>query len=52
MKTVDRVLRAYERKHKLTEDQARVIRAELSKFIEELLAGQQLPFTWSERGER
>jgi hypothetical protein len=37
MKTVDRVMQAYKRKHKLTEDQAKVIRAELSKFIDDLL---------------
>jgi hypothetical protein len=47
---VDRVMRAYELKHKLTEEQAKPIRAEVSKFIDELLANGQLQFNWPERG--
>ena len=50
MGAVDRVMRAYEQKHKLTEEQARFIRAEVSKFIDELLGDEQLPFSWPERG--
>ena len=52
MGAVDRVMRAYEQKHKLTEEQARFIRAEVSKFIDELLGSEQLPLSRSEGGER
>jgi hypothetical protein len=49
MNSVDRVMRAYRRKHTITESQAKVIRAEVSKFIDELLERRQLEFTWPER---
>ena len=52
MGAVDRVMRAYEQKHKITEEQARIIRAEISKFIDELLGGEQFPLNRSEHGER
>ena len=40
MGAVDRVMRAYEQKHKLSEEQARIVRAEVSRFIDELLGGE------------
>ena len=46
MGAVDRVMRAYEQKHKITEEQAKIIRAEISKFSE------QFPLNRSEHGER
>ena len=46
-------MRAYELKYKVSDEQAKAIRAEVSKYIDELLADeQQLPLTWPERGER
>lgn len=42
MKAIDRVMAAYGRTHQLTEEQARLVRQELSVFIEELLAGKNL----------
>jgi hypothetical protein len=39
MKIIDRVMRAYERTHKLTEEQTDRVRAELSEFIDQLLLG-------------
>jgi hypothetical protein len=38
MKAIDRVMRAYLSKRILTADQASRVRAELSKFIDELLS--------------
>ena len=52
METLDRVMRAYEQKRKLTEEQARFIRAEVSKFIDELLGSKQLPPYWPKRAGR
>ena len=52
MGAVDRVMRAYEQKHKITEEQARIIRAEISKFIDELLGSEKLPLNRFEHGER
>jgi hypothetical protein len=52
MEAVDRVMRAYEQKHKLSEEQARFVRAEVSRFIDELLGGERLPSGQPERGER
>ncbi|MGH6711043.1 MAG: hypothetical protein ACREEK_18975 [Bradyrhizobium sp.] len=42
MRAIDRVMAAYSRTHQLTEEQARLVRQELSAFIEELLAGKNL----------
>jgi hypothetical protein len=47
VKAVDRVMRAYELKHKVTREQAKVIRAEVSKFIDEL----RLQSKWPDRGD-
>ena len=52
MGAVDRVMRAYEQKHKLSQEQARIVRAEVSRFIDELLSGEKLPSGQPERGER
>ena len=41
MGAVDRVMVAYEQKYILTDEQALIIRAEVSKFIDHLLAGGQ-----------
>jgi len=41
MKAIDRVMAAYHKAYKTTEDQTELVRAELSRFIEELLAGQR-----------
>ena len=38
MKTVDRVMRAYLTTRKLTDEQAAFVRAEIAKFIDELMA--------------
>jgi hypothetical protein len=40
MKAIDRVMRAYLNTRKLTDDEALRVRAELSKFIDELMAGK------------
>jgi hypothetical protein len=40
MNAIDRVMRAYSRKHRLTEQQASRVRLELSAFIEELILGE------------
>jgi hypothetical protein len=40
MKAIDRVMRAYLNTRKLTEDEALRVRAELSKFIDELMSGK------------
>jgi hypothetical protein len=40
MKAIDRVMRAYLTTRKLTEDDALRVRAELSKFIDELMSGK------------
>jgi len=42
MKAIDRVMKAYSRTHQLTEAQTRLVRRELSAFIDELLAGKKL----------
>jgi hypothetical protein len=42
-------MRAYELKHKVTEDQAKLVRAEVSKFIDELLESGRLKSRWPER---
>ena len=42
--TVDRVIRAYQIKYKVFDEQAKTIRAEVSKFIDELLTDRQLQF--------
>lgn len=39
MKAIDRVMRAYQSKRNLTADEASRLRAELSKFIDELMTG-------------
>ncbi len=50
-RTVDRVMRAYELKYKVSDERAKTIRAEVSKYIDELLADeQQLRLAWPERG--
>jgi hypothetical protein len=43
MKAIDRVMRAYLTTRKLTEDDALRVRAELSKFIDELMSGKTTP---------
>lgn len=40
MKVIERVMAAYRRTHQLTEEQAEIVRQDLSKFIDELLAGR------------
>ena len=40
MKAIDRVMVAYGQTHQLTEAQTRLVRQELSAFIDELLAGK------------
>jgi hypothetical protein len=40
VKAIDRVMAAYRRAHELTEDQAQTIRDDLSKFIDDLIAGK------------
>jgi hypothetical protein len=40
MKAIDRVMAAYARVHKLTDEQAAMARKELSRFIDQLLAGR------------
>lgn len=42
MKAIDRVMTAYSRTRPLTEAQTRLVRQELSAFIDELLAGKHL----------
>lgn len=42
MKAIDRVMLAYRKAHKLTEREDSAIRAQLSIFIDELLAGRLL----------
>jgi hypothetical protein len=39
MKTIDRVMAAYAKTHKLTDEQAEVVRREISQFIDQLLGG-------------
>jgi flagellar hook-basal body complex protein FliE len=41
MRVVDRVMRAYSRTHKLTDEQHQQVRGELAKFIRELMLGGQ-----------
>ena len=41
MKAIDRVMRAYQRTRKLTDEDASLVRAELSKFIDELMLGKK-----------
>jgi len=41
MRAIDRVMRAYSRTHKLTDEQHQEVRGELSKFIRELMLGGQ-----------
>jgi hypothetical protein len=38
MKAIDRVMRAYLMTHKLTDDEAARVRAELAKFIDDLMS--------------
>jgi hypothetical protein len=42
MKAIDRVMNAYLRTRKSTEQEAARVRAELSKFIDELMLGKAL----------
>lgn len=46
MKAIDRVMVAYGRTHRLTEAQTRLVRQELSAFIDELLAGKLEDKAW------
>jgi hypothetical protein len=41
MKPIDRVMSAYLKTRKLTEDEASRVRAELSRFIDELMFGKE-----------
>ena len=43
MKLIDRVMNAYTRTHKLTEEDALRVKIELSKFIDELMFGKAAP---------
>jgi hypothetical protein len=43
MSAIDRVMRAYASKRDLNPSQAALVRDELSKFIEELMAGPRRP---------
>lgn len=49
MNTVDRVMRAYCRVHDLSDAQAKVVRAELAKFIDELTV--EIPISPGSRNE-
>jgi hypothetical protein len=51
MKTVDRVLDAYSKTRKLTEEEASRVKVELSRFVDELMFGESKrePPTSSER---
>jgi len=40
MNIIDRVMRAYSQKHRLTDEQMVRVRAELSAFIDELMLGK------------
>jgi hypothetical protein len=40
MKAIDRVMAAYAKVHKLTDEQAATARKELSRFIDQLLSGR------------
>lgn len=39
MSAIDRIMRAYSRKHSLTDEQTLRVRSELSAFIEQLMLG-------------
>lgn len=43
MNTLDRVMSAYSRTHKLSETQAKFVREELARFIDELVSGRVSP---------
>ena len=43
MKAIDRVMHAYLSTHKLTDDEAARVRAELTKFIDDLMSGKVAP---------
>jgi hypothetical protein len=51
MKTIDRVMSAYLKTRKLTEEEASRVRVELSRFIDELMTGKVMrePPTSSEQ---
>jgi hypothetical protein len=40
MKAIDRIMAAYRHTHTLTEEQAQSVRNDLSKFIDDLIAGR------------
>lgn len=40
MRAIERVMEAYRRTHNLTEEQAGMVREELSRFIDEMIAGR------------
>ena len=40
MKTIDRIMAAYQTAYKLTEEQTEAVRQNLSQFVNELLAGR------------
>jgi hypothetical protein len=41
MKAIDRVMAAYAKVHKVTDEQTDLVRRELSSFIDQLLHGRQ-----------
>jgi hypothetical protein len=41
MKAIDRVMAAYAKVHKVTDEQTELVRGELSRFIDQLLYGRQ-----------
>jgi hypothetical protein len=49
MKAIDRVMRAYLSTHKLTEEEASHVKAELSKFIDDLMSGKAAPVPTGQR---
>jgi len=50
--TLDRVMKAYASKHDLNLEQAALVRAELSKFINELKSGGHRPMKFSDSSNR
>jgi hypothetical protein len=49
MKAIDRVMAAYAKVHKVTDEQTEVVRGELSRFIDQLLYGRQPEGTENQR---
>jgi len=52
MSAIERVMKAYASKHDLNPEQAMLVRAELSKFVNELRDGRRPPTLFSENARR